>query len=68
MFKVQEAHLFTAPFIPTVTGVPELIYDLTSNRYFATALANEDAITDFRISFDDSYFDPANLKRKARAR
>lgn len=68
MFKVQEAHLFTAPFIPTVTGVPELIYDLTSNRYFATTLANEDTITDFRISFDDSYFDPANLKRKARAR
>ncbi|HEX4896568.1 MAG TPA: DUF1329 domain-containing protein, partial [Solimonas sp.] len=46
LWKVQEAHLLVAPFIPTTTGVPELIYDLQSNRYFATALANEDAITD----------------------
>ena len=68
LWKVQEAHLLTAPFIPTTTGVPELIYDLQSNRYFATALVNEDAITDFNIQFQDSYFDPANLKRKARSR
>ncbi|HUP90805.1 MAG TPA: DUF1329 domain-containing protein [Solimonas sp.] len=68
LWKVQEAHLLTAPFVPTTTGVPELIYDLQSNRYFATALVNEDAITDFNIQFQDSYFDPANLKRKARSR
>lgn len=68
LWKFQEAHLLTAPFVPTVTGIPELIYDLQSKRYFATALANEEAITDFNISFPDSYFDPANLKRKARGK
>ncbi|HVT36510.1 MAG TPA: DUF1329 domain-containing protein [Nevskiaceae bacterium] len=68
LWKVQEAHLITAPFVPTVTGVPELIYDLQSKRYFATAMQNEDNITDFKIDFPDSYFDPANLKRKARSK
>jgi len=68
LWKVQEAHLLTAPFIPTVTGIPELIYDLQSHRYFATTMINEDATTDFEQKFDDSYFDPANLKRKARSR
>ena len=68
LWKVQEAHLLTAPFIPTVTGIPELIYDLQSHRYFATTMINEDATTDFEVTFDDNYFDPANLKRKARSR
>jgi len=68
LWKVQEAHLLTAPFIPTTTGLPELIYDLQTNRYFATTLTNEDAIADFAMRFPDSYFDPANLKRKARGR
>jgi hypothetical protein len=65
LWKVQEAHLLTAPFIPTTTGIPELIYDLQSNRYFATTLSNEDAITDFEITFPDNYFDPASMKRRA---
>lgn len=68
LWKVQEAHLLTAPFIPTTTGVPELIYDLQSNRYFATAMVNEDEITDFEVSYEDRYFDPSALKRKARSR
>jgi DNA-binding cell septation regulator SpoVG len=68
LWKVQEAHLITAPFVPTVTGVPELIYDLQSKRYFTTAMVNEDAITDFKINFPDSYFDPSSLKRKARGK
>lgn len=68
LWKVQEAHLITAPFVPTVTGVPELIYDLQSKRYFTTAMSNEDKVSDFKAKFEDSYFDPANLKRKARAK
>lgn len=66
LWKLQEAHLVTAPFVPTTTGSPEIIYDLQSNRYFVTAMANEDAITDFSASFDDKYFTPAAMKRKAR--
>lgn len=66
LWKVQEAHLITAPFVPTVTGSPEIIYDLQSTRYFVTALANEDKITDFKASFTDAEFDPSSLKKKAR--
>lgn len=68
LWKVQEAHLLTAPFVPTTTGIPELIYDLQSKRYFATTLANEDQISDFDITFEDRYFEPANLARLARRR
>ena len=66
IWKVQEAHLLSLPFIPTVTGIPELIYDLQSNRYFATTLTNEDPVSDFEATYDDKYFEPANLKRKAK--
>jgi len=65
LWKVQEADLLTVPFVPTVTGIPEIIYDLQSGRYFVTALENEDKISDFKIDFKDDYFSPANLARKA---
>jgi hypothetical protein len=68
LWKVQEAHLLTAPFVPTMTGIPEFIYDLQSKRYFATTLANEDEVTDFDITYEDRYFEPANLNRLARRR
>jgi len=68
MWKVQEAHLITVPFVPTVTGAPEAIYDLQTGRYFLTALTNEDETSDFEIKYKDNYFTPANLKRKARRR
>ncbi len=66
LWKVQEGHLFTAPFIPTVSALPEIIYDLQSKRYFVTTLTNEAQIIDFNINFEDNYFDPANLKRLVR--
>ncbi len=66
LWKMQEAYLLTLPFIPTVTGAPEAIFDLKSGRYFLTALTNEDAISDFEVSYKDAYFKPANLKRLAR--
>ncbi len=68
LWKVQEAHLLTVPFIPTVTGIPETIYDLQSRRYFLTALTNEDAISDFEVEYRDSEFKPAALKKKARTK
>ncbi|MGQ0622851.1 MAG: DUF1329 domain-containing protein [Panacagrimonas sp.] len=68
LWKVQEAHLITAPFVPTVTGSPEIIYDLQSTRYFTTAMANEDKITDFKVKLSDGDFDPASLKKKARSK
>lgn len=68
LWKVQEAHLITAPFVPTVTGVPEVIYDLQSQRYFVTAMLNEGEIPDWEAEFEDSFFSPAALKRHARTR
>lgn len=66
LWKMQEAYLLTLPFIPTVTGSPEAIFDLQSGRYFLTALTNEDAISDFEIDYKDTYFQVSNLKRLAR--
>ena len=66
LWKVQEAHLISLPFIPTTSGIPELIYDLQSNRYFATTLTNEDPVSDFEVTYDDKYFESSNLKRKAK--
>ncbi len=68
LWKVQEALLITLPFIPTVSGIPEAIYDLQSKRYFLTTMTNEDAISDFEISFDDSYFTQANMQKLARTK
>lgn len=68
LWKVQEAQLISVPFVPTVTGIPEVIYDLQSGRYFVTALSNEDKITDFKISFKDDYFSPGSLNRKSQTK
>ncbi|MBI2382575.1 MAG: DUF1329 domain-containing protein [Gammaproteobacteria bacterium] len=66
LWKMQEAHLITLPFIPTISGIPEVIYDLQSKRYFLTTMTNEDAISDFEIGFDDKIFTPSNLQRMSR--
>lgn len=68
LWKVQEAHLLSIPFIPTVSGIPETIYDLQSKRYFVTTMTNEDAISDFEVKYDDAMFTPAALQRKARSK
>jgi len=68
LWKVQEAHLLSIPFIPTVSGIPETIYDLQSKRYFVTTMTNEDAISDFEVKYDDAMFTPASLQRKAKSK
>lgn len=68
LWKVQEAHLLSIPFIPTVSGIPETIYDLQSKRYFVTTMTNEDAISDFEVKYSDDLFTPGALQRKARGK
>lgn len=68
LWKVQEAHLITIPFIPTVSGIPEVIYDLQTKRYFLTTMTNEDPVSDFEIKFDEKQFTPAALQRRAARR
>ncbi len=65
LWKVQEAHLLSFPFVPTVSGIPEVIYDLQSGRTFITTMVNEDKIVDFKIDYKDDYFSPANLSHKS---
>lgn len=68
LWRFQEGHVLTAPFIPTATTAPETVYDLKSGRYFVTALSNEGKITDWEIEYRDGFFGPSALKRRARGR
>ncbi len=66
LYKLQEAHQVFTQNVQAVGGVPEVIYDFQSGRYFMTALANEDKPNDFSVSYDDRYFMPRSLRKKAR--
>lgn len=68
LWRFQEGHALTAPFVPTTTTAPEVIYDLKSGRYFVTAMSNEGKIPEFDIEYDEGYFGPSALKRRARFR
>lgn len=65
LYKFQEAHQVFAQNVQTVGGTPELIYDFLSGRLFITALANEDKPNDFTVEYDDRYFTPRSLNKKA---
>lgn len=68
LWKVQEAHLLTIPFIPTVSGIPEVIYDLQTKRYFLTTMTNEDPVSNFEVQYKEEQFSPAALQRRAAKR
>lgn len=63
LWKMQEGHIISVPFLPTATTIPEVIYDLQSGRYFVTAMANEDKPNDFEAEFKTGYFSPSSLSR-----
>lgn len=63
LWKFQEAHLATVPFLPTVSPSPEFIYDLLSGRYYATGLLNESEFSDWTIDFKDSHFLPQSMSK-----
>jgi hypothetical protein len=64
LYKLQEGHLVYQPNIQSATGLPELIYDFPSGRYFVTAAANEDLPNDFTVTFGTDYFTPDAVQRK----
>jgi hypothetical protein len=66
IYKFQEAHQLFTQNVQAMGGTPEVIYDFQSGRYFMTALANEDKPNDFSVNFDDKYFTPRSLSKKAR--
>jgi hypothetical protein len=64
LYQYQEGHLVYAYNVQTATTIPEVIYHLTSGRYFITAMANEDKAVDSTASFDDKDFDPAVVQKR----
>lgn len=64
-YKFQEGHLICLSTMLTCSTVPELIYDLQSRVYFATAMINEDKPNDFTVSFKRKHFDPNKVKKRA---
>ena len=65
LFQFQEGHITYASNVQSAGGQPELIYHLTSGRYFITALANEDKPNDYSQRFDNAYFDSASVQKSA---
>lgn len=41
-WRFQEGHPVTYYHVPTVTTIPEIVYDLSSGKYIVTAMNNED--------------------------
>ncbi len=64
-YKFQEGHLVCLPTILSCSTVPEIIYDLQSRVYFATAMINEDKPNDFTVSFEEKHYDPNKVARRA---
>jgi len=64
LWQLQEAHLLPLPFIPTVTGLPEVIHDLQKGRSFVTTLINEEPIFDYDARYDDGDFSPMRLQQR----
>lgn len=61
LWRFQDAHLTTFPFVPATTSSPEVHYDLRSGRYFVTASFSGDDYPDFDIQLEDSYFRSQSL-------
>lgn len=63
LYKFQEAHQVFVAAVQGVGGLPEVIYDFSSGRYFVTALTNEDRFYDWTVKFEQSYFLPTALRK-----
>ena len=67
LWRFQEAHLTSFPFVPVTSGSPEVHHDLQSGRYFVTASFSGDDYPDFSMQLEDNYFRPQTLaSRKLR--
>ncbi len=64
LWKFQEGHMVSVPWVGTASAVPELIYDLQSGRYFATAMVNEEKLNNTDADFAVKYFKPANVDKR----
>jgi hypothetical protein len=65
LYQFQEGHYVSLRNILGSGTIPEVIYHMTSGRYFITALANEDKPNDYTFSADDAYFEAASVQKRA---
>lgn len=63
LYQFQEGHFVFAYNLLAGSTVPEIIYHLTSGRYFITATFNEDKPVDLTAKFSDDYFTSANVQK-----
>lgn len=63
LWRFQEGHGIAHYNVPMTTTGPELVYDFRDQRYFATALTNEEAPAEFNSGeYDKGYFVPGRVK------
>ena len=63
-YKFQEGHIVCSAEILSCSTIPEIIYDMQSGVYFATAMINEDKPNDFSVEFDKKHFEPNTVKKR----
>jgi len=63
LYQFQEGHFVFGANIQAGTTVPEIIYHLTSGRYFITAAFNEDKPYDLTVNFSKDYFTAASVQK-----
>ena len=64
LYQFQEGHYGFSTNVLAGGTQPEVIYHFNSGRYFITAMANEDKPVDFTKTWDDNYFDAANVQKR----
>ena len=65
LFRFQEGHVIALGNVLGSGPVPGVIYHFDSGRYFLTALANEDRPNDYTTRFDETFFDPDSVQKRA---
>ena len=63
LLQFHEGNIVWAPNVQAATTIPEVIYHLTSGRYFITAVFNEDKPVDLTANFGADYFTAASVQK-----
>ncbi|GLP98067.1 DUF1329 domain-containing protein [Paraferrimonas sedimenticola] len=66
LYRVAQAHIVNYYDVPTLWTTLEVFHDLSSRRYLAMGLDNEDEMYDFNAELPDSGYTPQALRRSGR--
>ncbi len=65
LYQFQEGHMIFGANLQASSTVPEVIYHITSGRYFITATFNEDKPLNLTAKFSPDYFTSAAVQKKS---